>query len=279
MSAYREVVPSLVARAGAGRRRTMIAAVIGNTLEWYDFVVYAFLAGTIAKLFFPAGNDTASLLLTLATFGVGFVMRPLGAVVLGSLADRAGRKPALLITIVLMGLGTAMIGFAPTYAAAGWVAPLVIVTARLIQGFSAGGELGSATSFMMENSPPDRRGLGASWQQASQAATLVVCSLVGVAVTGLIPVQDLEAWGWRVPFFIGRLSADRSAYARPQHRNVGCRAVQHGGADCGIHRTSAGRAWRTLSHQRAVDRNVAGLQRRGHDLRRICAVHCDMADR
>jgi MHS family proline/betaine transporter-like MFS transporter len=141
MSAYQEVLPSLVARAGAGRRRAMIAAVIGSTLEWYDFVVYAFLAGTIAKLFFPVGNDTASLLLTLATFGVGFVMRPLGAAVLGSLADRAGRKPALLITIVLMGLGTAMIGFA-----AGWAAPLVIVTARLIQGFSAGGELGSATS-------------------------------------------------------------------------------------------------------------------------------------
>jgi MHS family proline/betaine transporter-like MFS transporter len=216
MSTYQVVMPSMVAKAGARRRKAMVAAVIGNTLEWYDFVVYAFLAGTIAKLFFPAGNDTASLLLTLATFGVGFVMRPFGAVVLGSLADRAGRKSALLITIVLMGLGTAIIGFAPTYATAGWVAPLVIVAARLIQGFSAGGELGSATSFMMEHSPPDRRGLGASWQQASQAATLVVGSLVGAAVTGLMPVQALEAWGWRVPFLAGLLIVPIGFYIRSQ---------------------------------------------------------------
>jgi len=109
----------------------MLAAVIGNTLERYDFVVYAFLAGTIAKLLFPAGNAMASLLPTLATFGVGFVMRPVGAILLGNLADRAGRKTALMLTILLMGLGTAMIAFAPTFGSIRWAAPFLIVTARL----------------------------------------------------------------------------------------------------------------------------------------------------
>jgi metabolite-proton symporter len=216
MSVHSEIISDGLVGQASSRRRAMMAAVIGNTLEWYDFVVYAFLAGTIAKLFFPASSESASLLLTLATFGVGFVMRPLGAIVLGSLADRAGRKNALLLTILLMGLGTAMIGLAPTYATIGRAAPLLIVTARLIQGFSAGGELGSATAFLIESAPPDRRGLGASWQQASQAATLVAGSLLGAAVTGLMPAQDLEAWGWRMPFLIGLLIVPVGLYMRSQ---------------------------------------------------------------
>jgi MFS transporter, MHS family, proline/betaine transporter len=210
------IMPPTSTSETARRRRALIAAVIGNTLEWYDFVVYAFLAGTIAKLFFPTGNETVSLLVTLATFGVGFVMRPVGAIVLGSLADRAGRKSALLITITLMGLGTAMIGLAPTYASIGWWAPLIIVVARLIQGFSAGGELGAATSFMIENAPAGRRGLGASWQQASQAATLAIGSLIGAAVTGLMSAENLESWGWRVPFLVGLLIVPVGLYIRRQ---------------------------------------------------------------
>jgi MHS family proline/betaine transporter-like MFS transporter len=216
MSVHQEVMAEAPVLQGSSRRRAMLAAVIGNTLEWYDFVVYAFLAGTIAKLFFPAGNETASLLLTLATFGVGFVMRPVGAILLGSLADRAGRKTALMLTILLMGLGTAIMAFAPTFASIGWVAPVLIVTARLIQGFSAGGELGSATAFMIESAAPGRRGFGASWQQTSQAATLVVGSLLGAAVTGLMPVQDLEAWGWRIPFLIGLLIVPVGLFMRNQ---------------------------------------------------------------
>jgi MHS family proline/betaine transporter-like MFS transporter len=216
MSAHQEVMVEAPARQGSSRRRATLAAVIGNTLEWYDFVVYAFLASTIAKLFFPAGNETASLLLTLATFGVGFVMRPVGAILLGSLADRAGRKTALMLTILLMGLGTAIIAFAPTFATIGWAAPVLIVTARLIQGFSAGGELGSATAFMIESAAPGRRGFGASWQQASQAATLVAGSLLGAAVTGLMPAQDLEAWGWRIPFLIGLLIVPVGLFIRSQ---------------------------------------------------------------
>jgi MFS transporter, MHS family, proline/betaine transporter len=216
MSVHSETISDASVGQMSSRRRAMMAAVIGNTLEWYDFIVYVFLAGTIAKLFFPASSETASLLLTLATFGVGFVMRPLGAIVLGSLADRAGGKTALMLTILLMGLGTAMIGLAPTYATIGCAAPFLIVTARLIQGFSAGGELGSATAFLIENAPPDRRGFGASWQQASQAATLVAGSLLGAAVTGLMPAQDLEAWGWRIPFLIGLPIVPVGLYMRSQ---------------------------------------------------------------
>lgn len=195
-------------------RRAVIAAVAGNTLEWYDFAVYGFFALTLAKLFFPAGDATTSLLLTVATFGVGFIMRPVGALVLGTLADRRGRKLALSLTILLMALGTAMIGFAPTYATAGAWAPAIIVLARLIQGFSAGGEIGGATAFLVEHAPPARRGLYASWQQASQAGALLLGSLTGALLTGLLPQADLEAWGWRIPFLIGLLIAPIGLYIR-----------------------------------------------------------------
>lgn len=144
--------PGADATSAAGTlsgRRAVIAAIVGNTLEWYDFAVYGFFALTLAKLFFPAGDPTVSLLLTVATFGVGFIMRPIGALVLGTLADRRGRKVALSLTILLMALGTAMIGLAPTYATAGAWAPAIIVLARLIQGFSAGGEIGGATAFLV----------------------------------------------------------------------------------------------------------------------------------
>ncbi|MBN9458211.1 MAG: MFS transporter [Bosea sp.] len=195
-------------------RRAVIAAIVGNTLEWYDFAVYGFFALTLAKLFFPTGDPTVSLLLTVATFGVGFIMRPVGALVLGTLADRRGRKLALSLTILLMALGTAMIGLAPTYATAGAWAPAIIVLARLIQGFSAGGEIGGATAFLVEHAPPARRGLYASWQQASQAGALLLGSLTGALLTGLLPAADIEAWGWRVPFLLGLLIAPVGLFIR-----------------------------------------------------------------
>jgi len=195
-------------------RRAVIAAIVGNTLEWYDFAVYGFFALTLAKLFFPTGDPTVSLLLTVATFGVGFIMRPVGALVLGTLADRRGRKLALSLTILLMALGTAMIGLAPTYAMAGAWAPAIIVLARLIQGFSAGGEIGGATAFLVEHAPPARRGLYASWQQASQAGALLLGSLTGALLTGLLPPADIEAWGWRVPFLLGLLIAPVGLFIR-----------------------------------------------------------------
>lgn len=201
-------------RAPDATRRTILAAVIGNTLEWFDFAVYGFFALTISKLFFPTGDETSSLLLTVATFGVGFVMRPIGAVVLGALGDSRGRKAALSTTILLMALGTAMIGFAPTYASAGLWAPAWIVLARLIQGFSAGGEVGGATAFLVEHAPRGRRGYFASWQQASQAGALLLGSVFGATLTGMLSPAQLETWGWRVPFLFGLIIGPVGWYIR-----------------------------------------------------------------
>jgi len=184
-------------------RRAAIGATIGNIMEWYDFAVYGFFSITIAKLFFPTGNELTSILLTVGTFGVGFFMRPVGAIILGAYSDRHGRKAGLMITIVLMALGTALIGFAPTYATAGIAAPLVIVVARLLQGFSAGGEVGGSTALLVEYAPPGRRGLYGSLQQASAGAALLLGSMIGAILTGLLSTGQMNAWGWRVPFLLG----------------------------------------------------------------------------
>jgi MFS transporter, MHS family, proline/betaine transporter len=140
------------------------AAVIGNALEWYDFIVFGFLTVVISRLFFPADTQYASLLLTTATFGVGFFMRPVGGILLGIYADRKGRKAALSLIIGLMTAAITTIAFAPTYAAIGFAAPLIMVLARLLQGFATGGEFASATSFLIESAPADQRGYYGSWQ-------------------------------------------------------------------------------------------------------------------
>lgn len=193
--------------------RVVVAASIGNALEWFDLVVYGFFAVLIAKLFFPAGNDTVSLLLTLGTFGVSFFMRPLGAIVLGAYADRAGRKAALTLSIVLMMAGTLVIAILPTYRTIGLAAPLILVAARLMQGFSAGGEFGSATAFLAEH-VPGRRGFFASWQIASQGLTTVLAAGFGVLLTGELSAEQLAAWGWRVPFVFGLLIGPAAWYIR-----------------------------------------------------------------
>lgn len=193
--------------------RTIVAASIGNALEWFDFIVYAFFAATIAKLFFPTGSDTISLLLTFATFGVTFFVRPLGAVVIGAYADRHGRKAAFTLTIFLMMIGTAIIAVTPTYATIGVFAPIVVVVARLLQGFSAGAEFGSATAFLAEQNPR-QRGFYASWQFASQGLTTIFATGIGWALTGTLTAQQMEAWGWRVPFLIGILIGPVAYYIR-----------------------------------------------------------------
>ena len=200
-------------RSRTGTARTILAVSIGNALEWFDIVVYGFLAATIAKLFFPAGNDTVSLLLTLATFGVSFFMRPLGSIVLGAYADRAGRRQALTLSIALMMLGTLIIGVAPTYASIGLGAPVLLVIARLIQGFSAGGEFGSATAFLAEQDPA-RRGMYTSWQMASQGATIILASSFGVLLSSVLTADQLAGWGWRLPFFFGLLIGPVAIYIR-----------------------------------------------------------------
>jgi MFS family permease len=201
----------------AGRtlnRRAVVAAVIGNALEWYDFTVFSFMAVVIAALFFPTHDEYASLLLTTATFGVAFVMRPIGGVVLGLYADRAGRKAALSLVILLMTVGMFLLAVAPTYAAIGIGAPLLIVFGRLLQGFSAGGEFGSATALLIEAAPFSKRGFYGSWQMASQASAFLIGALVGAAVTRGLSTEALHAWGWRVPFLLGLVIGPVGFYIR-----------------------------------------------------------------
>jgi len=195
------------------RWRAVVAASIGNALEWFDFVVYGFFAVTMAKLFFPTGNETVSLLVTLASFGVPYFMRPLGAIVLGSYADTHGRKAALMLTIGLMMAGTAVIAVAPTFASIGLLAPILVVSARMVQGFSAGGEFGSATAFLAEQNP-QRRGFFASWQFASQGLTTILATAFGATLAATLTTEQMESWGWRVPFIFGLLIGPVAYYIR-----------------------------------------------------------------
>jgi MFS family permease len=195
-------------------RVRVAAAILGNALEFYDFTVYAAFAVTLGRAFFPSGNPTISLLLSVATFGVGFVARPLGGVVIGAYADRYGRRPAMTLTIWLMALGSGLIGLLPGYAAIGPAAPVLLVMARLIQGFSAGGEMAPATTYLLESAPPGRRGFFGSWQFASQNMGLVLGGLVGVALAAALPPGAAETWGWRVPFLLGILIAPVGLYIR-----------------------------------------------------------------
>lgn len=195
------------------RWRAVAAASIGNALEWFDFIIYGFFAVVMARLFFPTGNETVSLMVALAAFGVPFFMRPLGAIVIGNYADRHGRKAAFTFTILLMMVGTAIIAVAPTYATAGLFAPFLIVLARLIQGFSAGGEFGSATAFLAEQDP-QRRGFYASWQFASQGITTILATAVGVTLLSSLTTAQMDSWGWRIPFIIGLLIGPVAWYIR-----------------------------------------------------------------
>jgi MFS transporter, MHS family, proline/betaine transporter len=199
------------------RRRAIGAAVIGNVLEWYDFAVYAFLATVLAKKFFPSGDELSALLATFAVFGVGFVVRPLGGILIGRLGDRRGRKVALSLTIMLMALGTVMIGLLPSYESIGVGASVLLVAARLLQGFSAGGEWGSSTAFIVEWAPSKRRGLFGSLQQASVAGGFLLGSLTAASLSTWLSPAALEAWGWRVPFLFGGLLGPIGLYMR---RNI-----------------------------------------------------------
>ncbi|WP_404991110.1 MFS transporter [Cupriavidus pauculus] len=196
------------------RRRAIIATVIGNGLEWFDFTVYSFFAVIIAKLFFPTGNELSSLLLAVATFGVGFFMRPVGGIILGVYADRVGRKAALSLTILLMAAGTTLIGIAPTYDQIGLFAPLLIVLARLMQGFSAGGEMGGATAFLTEYAPEHQRAYYSSWIQASIGVAVLLGAAVGTFVTASLSPEALNSWGWRLPFLIGMIIGPVGFYIR-----------------------------------------------------------------
>ena len=185
------------------RRFNTIAAVsIVNAIEWFEIVIFGYFAGIISRLFFPSDDPVLSLLATFATFGVTFVMRPLGAVALGSYGDRRGRKAALQLSIVLMMAGSAAIAFAPDYRSIGFLAPVILLAGRLVQGFAVGGEFGSATAYLAEQDPA-RRGFYASWQFASQGLTLILATASGAIVTASLAPDVIDAWGWRIPFAFG----------------------------------------------------------------------------
>lgn len=190
-------------KGGTGRVKAISAGAIGNVMEWFDYGVYGTLAPIISLAFFPSKDPITSLLLTFVVFGVGFVMRPLGAIIFGYIGDKYGRKQALSITILIMAFSTFAIGLIPPYASIGIVAPLLLTLARLLQGVSTGGEWGGSTSFIVEYANDKRRGFYGSWQQVSTIGGLMLGSLTGIILTNVLTKEALNSWGWRLPFLFG----------------------------------------------------------------------------
>ncbi|ROS74078.1 MHS family alpha-ketoglutarate permease-like MFS transporter [Curtobacterium sp. PhB130] len=187
-------------RLSARGRKAILAGGIGNVVEWIDWAVYTTFSSVFGHHFFPPGNDAAALLATLAVFAVGFVMRPVGAAVLGVYADRHGRKKGLMLTIGLMAAASLLIGITPDYGTIGIAAPIILLLARLVQGFSAGGEFGSSSAFLVESAAPKRRAFAGSWQQVSVGAGVLIASGIGAIITSVLSPAALDAWGWRVAF-------------------------------------------------------------------------------
>lgn len=183
-------------------RRALVAGSLGNMIEWYEFATYAYMAPLIAPVFFPADDPVASVLSTFAVMAMAFFIRPIGAVVFGRMTDRLGRKPALVFIILLMTAGTTAIGLLPTAEAIGVWAAILLVLCRLIQGLSAGGEMGGAVSLMVENAPAEKRGLYGSWSFASSSAGFVLGASVATLITLALPANALAEWGWRIPFLL-----------------------------------------------------------------------------
>lgn len=201
-------------RLPALKRRHIAAATLGNALEFYDFLTYSFFAIQIGHAFFPGRSAYGSLMLSLATFGAGFAARPVGALVIGAYADRVGRRPAMLLSFLLIGISIVAMALIPPYAAIGLAAPVLAILARMAQGFSLGGEIGSNTAFLLEAAAPEHRGFTVSWQGASQSAALFAASLVGIALTTLMPASLLDAWGWRIAFLLGAVTVPFGLWAR-----------------------------------------------------------------
>ena len=196
------------------RRRAILSCVIGNFMELYDFTLYGFFAIFIGHTFFPSANPIVSLLSSLATFGVGFIMRPIGGLVMGAYADRLGRKGALIITMAMMAIATGMPGITPGYATIGIWAPTILVLCRLAQGFSTGGEWGGAVIFLAEYAPEGRRGFYASWMQVGVAVGSLAGSGSAWLLTATLDQASVETWGWRIPFLVGFLLLPIGYYLR-----------------------------------------------------------------
>ena len=183
--------------------RAAFAATIGNMLEFYDFITYSFFAIQIGRTFFPTQSEYGSLMLSLATFGAGFVTRPIGGVVLGIYSDRVGRRPAMLLSFALMGGAILLLALTPSYNSIGIAAPIIVIAARMLQGFALGGEVGPTTAYLIEIAPPERRGLVVAWQPTSQEIAATTGALVGVILSKTMTPEMLDSTGWRVAFLIG----------------------------------------------------------------------------
>ncbi|MFT9061749.1 MAG: MFS transporter [Acetobacter orientalis] len=211
------------------RERMKAAAQVasGNMLEMYDFMVFGYYAAAIGRTFFPSSDPYAELLLSFATFGVGFLMRPLGALVLGAYVDRIGRRKGLILTLTLMAIGTLTLTLTPGYAAIGLLAPLMVLAGRLLQGFSAGVELGSTSVYLAEIAKPYNKGFIVSFQSASQQIAVMVAAALGVGLASLISAQDMAAWGWRIPLLIGCLIVPVLFFLRRHLQETEAFATQH----------------------------------------------------
>jgi len=197
------VEPRPAGQAAAARRRAIWAGAVGNTVEWVDWAVYSTFSSVFAGTFFPSHAPGAALLSTLAVFAVGFLMRPVGGAVLGVYGDRHGRKKAMTLTISMMAGAALIIAVCPGYGTIGVAAPVVLVVARLVQGFSAGGEFGTSSAFLVESAAPARRAFAGSWQQVSVGAGTLIASLMGTILTSSLDQHALETWGWRIAFAVG----------------------------------------------------------------------------
>jgi MFS transporter, MHS family, proline/betaine transporter len=197
-----------------GLRLAVSASIIGNGLEWFYFLSYAYFTSTIAHVFFPLSDHAASLMLTLGVFAAGFVVSPIGGVLLGIYADRAGRKNALTMLMVLMAGGTLLIALTPGYDAIGLAAPTLIIAARLIQGLSVGGEFGSAAAMLTEYAPPGKRMFYGSFQLMSQGVALLLASGFAYLLTTTLDTHQLQSWGWRIPFLFGAAIGPVGIYIR-----------------------------------------------------------------
>jgi MFS transporter, MHS family, citrate/tricarballylate:H+ symporter len=186
--------------------RAILGVTVGNMLEFYDFITYSFFAIQIGRTFFPAQSQFASLMLSLATFGAGFVTRPIGGLVIGAYSDRVGRRPAMILSLAMMGCAIIAIALTPSYQAIGIAAPILAILARLVQGFSLGGEVGPTTAYLMEAASVSRRGLAVSWQPASQQIAATAGALVGTVLSRLMTSEALDSYGWRIAFLIGAVT-------------------------------------------------------------------------
>jgi MHS family citrate/tricarballylate:H+ symporter-like MFS transporter len=188
---------------GGSKIGAMLRATSGNFLEQFDFFLFGFYASYISKAFFPAANEVTALMLTFTTFWLGALMRPVGALVLGPYLDRIGRRKGLIVTLAIMAMGTVFIAVCPTYASIGIAAPLIVLLGRLLQGFSAGVELGGVSIYLFEIATPGNKGFYTSFQSGSQQIAILVAAVIGFALNAALPTSIIAEWGWRIPFFIG----------------------------------------------------------------------------